>query len=81
MADTSIRLWHIGQYAYGWEDAGQDRVRHDSFLFLMSDGEKQPATPPSQAPSPEPCPGGLVVMHISDPIRLARMVNKAELLE
>ena len=22
MADTSIRLWHIGEYAYGWEDAG-----------------------------------------------------------
>jgi hypothetical protein len=40
MADTSIRLWHIGEYAYGWEDAGLDRVRHDSFLFLISDGNK-----------------------------------------
>ena len=38
MADTSIRLWHIGEYRYGWEDAGQDRPRHDSFLFLMADG-------------------------------------------
>ena len=25
MADTSIRLWHIGEYAYGWEDAGPAR--------------------------------------------------------
>ena len=22
MADTTIRLWHIGSHAYGWEDAG-----------------------------------------------------------
>ena len=38
MADTSIRLWHIGEYAYGWEDAGLDRPRHDSFHFLINDG-------------------------------------------
>jgi hypothetical protein len=25
MADTSIRLWHIGEYAYGWEDAGLEK--------------------------------------------------------
>ena len=40
MADTSIRLWHIGEYAYGWEDAGLERVRHDSFLFLIADEKK-----------------------------------------
>ena len=40
MADTSIRLWHIGEYAYGWEDAGLDRPRHDSFLFLLPDGKQ-----------------------------------------
>ena len=22
MVDTSIRLWHYGRYAYGWEDVG-----------------------------------------------------------
>ena len=33
MADTSIRLWHIGEYAYGWEDAGLEWPRHDSFKF------------------------------------------------
>lgn len=41
MADTSIRLWHIGEYAYGWEDAGLEKVRHDSFLFMIGDGKKQ----------------------------------------
>ena len=40
MADTSIRLWHIGEYAYGWEDAGLERPRHDSFLFLIADEKK-----------------------------------------
>ena len=24
MADTTIRLWHIGNYEYGWEDAGRE---------------------------------------------------------
>jgi hypothetical protein len=40
MADPSIRLWHIGEYAYGWEDAGQDRQRHDSFTFFLNGGKK-----------------------------------------
>ena len=28
-ADTSIRLWHIGDYPYGWEDAGREIERFD----------------------------------------------------
>ena len=47
MADTSIRLWHIGEYAYGWEDAGLDRPRHDSFLFLIADEKQAGAATPS----------------------------------
>ena len=27
IADTTIRLWHIGDYANSWEDAGIDRQR------------------------------------------------------
>ena len=38
MADTSIRLWHVGPYAYGWEDAGIDRERFASFRYDLSDG-------------------------------------------
>src|SRR5262249_26960698 len=30
-ADTTIRLWHIGTYRYGWEDAGIDRERFATF--------------------------------------------------
>lgn len=36
-ADTSIRLWHIGTYRYGWEDAGMERPRFDDFTLNFSD--------------------------------------------
>lgn len=36
-ADTSIRLWHIGTYRYGWEDAGLDRPRFASFTLNFKD--------------------------------------------
>lgn len=33
MADTTIRLWRVGSYGYGWEDAGGDPERFDSYEF------------------------------------------------
>jgi hypothetical protein len=33
MADTSIRLWHIGNFRYGWEEAGSDAKRFETFLM------------------------------------------------
>ncbi len=56
MADTSIRLWHIGEYAYGWEDAGLDRPRHDSFLFMIADETK--LGPPRPHPARSDGEGG-----------------------
>jgi len=35
-ADTSIRLWHVGQYAYSWEDAGLERRRFGSFVYHLT---------------------------------------------
>ena len=35
MADTTIRLWHIGSHAYGWEDAGVDLDRFETFVLNM----------------------------------------------
>lgn len=35
LADTSVRLWHIGQYRYGWEDAGVDRERYATFTLRL----------------------------------------------
>lgn len=40
-ADTSIRLWHIGTYRYGWEDAGMDRPRFESFTLNVRDAPPQ----------------------------------------
>ena len=36
LADTTIRLWHVGQYAYSWEDAGIDRDRYGTFTYHLS---------------------------------------------
>ena len=36
-ADTSIRLWHIGTYRYGWEDAGSELRRFGSFTLNFND--------------------------------------------
>lgn len=36
-ADTTIRLWHIGLYRYGWEDAGRDPERFAGFTLNFND--------------------------------------------
>jgi hypothetical protein len=33
LADTTIRLWHLGNYAFGWEDAGMERQRNTTFVL------------------------------------------------
>jgi predicted O-methyltransferase YrrM len=43
LADTSIRLWHVGSYAYGWEDAGADKGRFPAYTFHVN----RPAPPPA----------------------------------
>jgi hypothetical protein len=40
-ADTRIRLWHIGSYSYGWEDAGMDRERTGTFTLHFPDQAPQ----------------------------------------
>lgn len=41
-ADTSIRLWHIGPYHYGWEDAGLERKRFGTFTLNFGEWPGQP---------------------------------------
>ena len=36
MADTTIRLRHIGRYGYGWEDAGAVGVRYGTYTFHVT---------------------------------------------
>ena len=40
-ADTTIRLWHIGTYRYGWEDAGMDRPRFETFTLNFGPPENE----------------------------------------
>jgi len=37
LADTTIRLWHVGQYHFGWEEAGQDRPRAVNFTIKFKE--------------------------------------------
>jgi len=33
LADSTVRLWHVGTYAFGWEDAGMERERIGTFTL------------------------------------------------
>lgn len=35
MADTRVRLWHVGNYRFGWEDAGSDKERFGDYTFHL----------------------------------------------
>ena len=35
IADTTIRLWHVGSYTYGWEDSGLEHERTGSFTLHL----------------------------------------------
>lgn len=35
LADTTIRLSHIGRYAFCWEDAGGDRTRYRTYRIVL----------------------------------------------
>ena len=37
-ADTPLRLWHVGERLYGWEDAGIGRERFDTFTLRLGEG-------------------------------------------
>jgi hypothetical protein len=35
LADTTVRLWHIGAYRFSWEDAGSDKERFREYTFTL----------------------------------------------
>jgi hypothetical protein len=37
MADTTIRLWHVGNYQYGWEDAGRGVERFATYTYHFNE--------------------------------------------
>ncbi|HEY7158743.1 MAG TPA: class I SAM-dependent methyltransferase [Gemmataceae bacterium] len=52
MADTAIRLWHVGPYRFGWEDAGRDVQRYTDYTFHVT--EAAPPVDPVKAMPPVP---------------------------
>lgn len=40
VADTTIRLWHVGPYRYGWEDAGRAVERYADYTFRPAADQK-----------------------------------------
>jgi hypothetical protein len=40
VADTTIRLWHIGTRQFGWEDAGANLPRFGTYRFQLSDDKQ-----------------------------------------
>ena len=40
MADTSIRLWHVGSYLYGWEDACNKPPRYTEFTMEFNEAKR-----------------------------------------
>jgi hypothetical protein len=54
MADTTIRLWHVGSYRYGWEDAGSTKERFAAYQFHLPEA---PAASPFVAPEASPSSG------------------------
>ncbi len=56
-ADTRIRLWHVGPYRYGWEDAGSTKERFVDYTFHLPGGGAGNPLPPLAPPAPPPADG------------------------
>jgi hypothetical protein len=41
VADTRVRVLHVGAYAYGWEEASRDVERFDDFTVTLVEGERK----------------------------------------
>lgn len=53
MADTAVRLWHVGSYGYSWEDAGADRKRFGTYTFHLRPPGEARGGPAREGSKPE----------------------------
>lgn len=51
MADTTIRLYHVGHYGYSWEDPGRERGRFASYTYQLRPSGKSSSQPPFPPPA------------------------------
>jgi hypothetical protein len=54
MADTRLRIWHLGRYLYGWEDAGRDIERFSNYTFTVLSSERNSDLEPQSGLEPVP---------------------------
>ena len=58
MADTTIRLWRVGLYRFGWEDAGRDVERFTDYTFEVAERhehqleDRRPPAPRGEVQTP-----------------------------
>jgi hypothetical protein len=45
MADSRLRLWHLGSYGHSWEDAGRGTTRFGTYRFHLNSGDSGSETP------------------------------------
>ena len=50
MADTTIRLWHLGDYPYSWEDAGAQPNRYKNYIYKVGAVSSGYPLPPDAKP-------------------------------
>ncbi|MQY19541.1 hypothetical protein NRB20_26310 [Nocardia sp. RB20] len=53
MADTRIRLGHIGRNSYSWEEAGTDAPRYHTYTYHLHPPKQEQAEPENAAPPAE----------------------------
>jgi len=56
-ADTRVRLWHVGGYRYGWEDAGGGATRYADYTFHVPGAPPGNSVPAVAPPTPPPAEG------------------------
>ena len=66
MADTTIRLGHIGTYQYSWEDAGTQRLRFGSFTLNFSKQRKEETVREKMENPQEPLDGSVPLNNTAD---------------
>jgi hypothetical protein len=64
LADTTVRLWQVGRYRFGWEDCGPEPERYQSVHLALAGGgvphePPPPAPPAASGPRPPIDPGPL----------------------
>jgi hypothetical protein len=42
LADAAVRLWHVGTYQFGWEDAGGEKERFAHYCLNLTDAKRTP---------------------------------------